>query len=157
MKEDISLNEHDYKSSEEASLLQATRGQRKIGWKAMPQGIVHIGWANREKQYMETNGTENKKNSIIRWKRLFLQVLTDYSLSCWKMRNETLHGANAEEGREIKLKRLQEKVRNLYGKKRNSQNTKKMLICNVYAQAGGIRSILFYVMDRKGRGNFKTT
>ena len=68
LKEDISLDEHDYKSSEEVSLLQALRGQRTIGWKSMLQGLVHIGWANRQNKYMETNGTENKKNSIIQWK-----------------------------------------------------------------------------------------
>ena len=45
-----------------------------------------------QSQYYRRMGTNTRKMNIGRWKKMFSIILTDYSLDCWKSRNESIHG-----------------------------------------------------------------
>ena len=47
---------------------------------------------------------------------MFINILTDYSNECWKMRYDVIHGDATEEGKSKKMGRLVEQVKELHKK-----------------------------------------
>ena len=74
------------------SLIIALKGQELIGWTGLCQGFYHKEWARVQSRYYRRMGTNTRKMNIGRWKKMFSIILTDYSLDCWKSRNESIHG-----------------------------------------------------------------
>ena len=106
MNENIEINGADLRTDEELGLLVAIIGQKEIGWNAMLQGFVHVGWARSQQGHMTRNGLETKKSNIKQWKRMLVKTFTAYSLNCWKFQNEQLHGKTEKEGRTKKIDQL---------------------------------------------------
>ena len=48
---------------------------------------------------------------------MFSTILVDYSLECWKLRNETIHGKERDESRKIQQVKIKKHIRDLYAKK----------------------------------------
>ena len=93
-------------------------GQEKIGWKEMIQGYVHIDWVTIQAIYYRRQGLNKRLYNIKRWRRKFIEILTEYGKECWKMRNEAIHGTTVKEGRELRLERLRKQVEEIYKKRR---------------------------------------
>ena len=109
-------------------LAKAMRGQEKIGWKAMCQGFLHKDWATTQREHYNTLGVNTRYLNIGRWKKMMSNILCEYSLECWALRNEKIHGKTAPESRTIKLTNLRKQVRSLYGKKDQIRREKNKAI-----------------------------
>ena len=115
-----------------STLVKAMRGQERIGWKAMCQGFLHSYWAVTQKEHYNKLGVKTRYLNIGCWKKMMSNILCEYSLECWALRNEKIHGRTVPESRTIKLNNLQKQVRSLYGKKDHIQREKirRYLTCH---------------------------
>ena len=155
--ERISLGTEEFKTRDELDILVAMKGQEVIGWNAMLQGIIHKGWAICQKRHLDENGLATKSNRIKRWKRIFADALTTYSLSNWKYRNEQLHGTTFTEGKTLKMKRLRDQVRALYKKKkRDDAKGKEPSILYAFKEKTRVRVPLPYALGGSSRRGIKT-
>ena len=84
----------------------------------MIQGYVHIDWVTIQAIYYRRQGLNKRLYNIKRWRRKFIEILTEYGKECWKMRNEAIHGTTVKEGRELRLERLRKQVEEIYKKRR---------------------------------------
>ena len=48
---------------------------------------------------------------------MFSTIMTDYSLDCWKERNETIHGKEKDKSRQKQLITIRKQVRGLYARR----------------------------------------
>ena len=101
----------------ELSLNNAIRGQETIGWTSLCQGFHHKEWSKVQCKYYRQLGANPRTFNIARWKKMFSLILAEYSLDCWKQRNETIHGNEKELPRKKKLGKLRKQVRGLYANK----------------------------------------
>ena len=135
-------------SDGELSLKRTIVGQEKIGWKELCQGYCHKGWSIVQNRYYRWMGIDTKTMNITRWKKRFVTILGEYSLECWRLRNEILHGKDQEESSKIQLKKMRKKARLLYGKKEEIRGTKNYRIFEMplYKRLRfGIQSITLWV------------
>ena len=103
-------------SDGDMSLISALEGQQKIGWTCFCQGFYHKEWTTIQMRYYRRLGTNSRSLNIRRWKKLFSTILTDYSLECWKNRNESIHGNEIDESRKKKKAALGRQIKGLYNK-----------------------------------------
>ena len=122
-REEMDFVEELRENDGELSLSQTFRGQERIGWHELCQGFCHKGWAIVQNRYYRRNGIVTRTLNIERWKKMFSKILAEYCLSCWQMRNDTLHGKDMEETGKLQLKKAREKVRSLYKKKSELKGT----------------------------------
>ena len=48
---------------------------------------------------------------------MMCEILVDFSLDCWKQRNETIHGKEKDETRKKQLDNIRKQVKGLYTRK----------------------------------------
>ena len=113
MREEIEIGLEEI-GSEDETLWDALEGQAKIGWKPFCQGFYHVDWATTQQTDYRRKGLNTRTLNIKRWKKQFSTILTDYSLECWKLRNESIHGNDIHSSREKQLEPLRKKVKSLY-------------------------------------------
>ena len=99
------------------SLIISLQGQEKIGWTSLCQGYYHKGWAMTQSKYYRRLGSNSRTLNIRRWKKMFSTIMTDYSLDCWKERNETIHGKEKDKSRQKQLITIRKQVRGLYARR----------------------------------------
>ena len=99
------------------SLIISLQGQEKIGWTSLCQGYYHKGWAITQSKYYRRLGSNTRTLNIRRWKKMFSTIMTDYSLDCWKERNETIHGKEKDKSRQKQLITIRKQVRGLYARR----------------------------------------
>ena len=73
-------------------------------------------------------GKKSKLLNIGRWKKMFCTIMTDYSLDCWKLRNESIHGKETDTSRLKKKDRLQKQIKGLYKQRKELPESKKRRI-----------------------------
>ena len=110
------------------SLRIALTGQEEIGWSRLCQGFFHRGWTEIQRKHYRRSGKNSKILNIGRWKKMFSTILADYSLECWRMRNETLHGKEVDETRKTQLSKVKKQIKQLYGKKEILRGTSQFRI-----------------------------
>ena len=96
------------------SLCIALTGQEDIGWKRLCQGYYHKTWTIVQSKHYRRLGKNTRTLNIGRWKKMFSTILVDYSLECWKLRNETIHGKERDESRKIQQAKIKKQIRGLY-------------------------------------------
>jgi hypothetical protein len=106
------------------SMNQAMIGQEEIGWHKFCQGYCHLGWSQLQKRHYKCHSMNSKALSIERWKIMFTTILVEYSMDCWKQRNEYLHGKEVDESRQIRQKRIIKTMKELYKKRIEMRGTK---------------------------------
>ena len=109
------------------ALTIAINGQERIGWNCLCQGYAHKEWAKIQARYYRRMGIKSRTLNIGRWKKMFSKILTDFSLDCWKLRNESIHGNETDKSRKKKKGKLENQIKALYGKRnelRGSKNRK---------------------------------
>ena len=99
------------------SLCIALTGQEDIGWKRLCQGYYHKTWTTVQSKHYKRLGKNSRTQNIGRWKKMFSTILVDYSLECWKLRNETIHGKERDESRKIQQVKIKIHIRDLYARK----------------------------------------
>lgn len=130
------------------SLDRTLRGQEKIGWREFCQGYCHKGWSLIQNRYYRQTGLIKKTLNINRWKKSLVTILGDYSLDCWTMRNEILHGKEKEDSARLRLRNMRLKVKELYRMKNEIRGTKNYKIFDMpqYKRLRfGIQSITIWV------------
>lgn len=113
------------------NLQVAIKGQEIIGWTAMIQGFVHKDWAEIQNNHYKRTGLNKRIYSKKRWKREFVNIVTQYGKDCWTSRNEAIHGKTTTEGRTMRLERLRNQVKQLYGKRRETTQKQKKNLYSV--------------------------
>ena len=104
------------------------KGQNEIRWVAMMQGYVHKEWSEIQEKYYMDMGLNSRIYCKKRWRREFINILTQYSRECWMWRNEAIHGKTVVEGRDLRLNKLCEQVKKIYAKRREmSEKQRKNL------------------------------
>ena len=116
--EEIDIEDDNMKELRTKEYRKVLEGQKKIGWKEMIQGYVHIDWVTIQAIYYRRQSLNKRLYNIKRWRRKFIEILTEYGKECWKMRNEAIHGTTVKEGRELRLERLRKQVEEIYKKRR---------------------------------------
>ena len=105
------------------SLGIALMGQEEIGWDRMCQGYYHKAWTTVQGKYYRRMGKNSKFLNIGRWKKMFSTILVEYSLDCWRLRNETIHGKERDESRKKQLDTIKKQIKNLYSQKETLKGT----------------------------------
>ena len=98
MGDEVQLDDISFATEDERALLPALLGQQEIGWEELLKGFPHVGWAKAQSDHYRRNGLHSKLFSERRWKRMFINILTDYSNECWQMRNDVIHGDEKDKG-----------------------------------------------------------
>ena len=116
-REEMNFEWEYLKKDGELSLIAALEGQEKIGWKSFCQGYCHSEWSRVQSRHYAKLGTTTRTLNIKRWKRMMCEILADFSLECWKQRNETIHGKEKDETRKKQLDNIRKQVKGLYARK----------------------------------------
>ena len=90
-------------------IMTAVRQQTQIGWCNVRRGFISSSWAGIQYMVDKYNNNASKE-----WNKLFVKWMMDVSWEMWQWRNQALHGSNIKEGREKKLKNLQDIVSVLF-------------------------------------------
>ena len=61
-------------------------------------------------------------------------ILTDYSIDCWKLRNESIHGKEKDESRKKNKERIGKQIKGLYEKKNELKGVTRRRVFNIPLQ-----------------------
>ena len=114
---ELDLDWEELQKDGDMSLSIALQGQEEIGWYRMCQGYYHKAWAIVQRKHYKCMGTNSKQLNIGRWKKMFSTILVEYSLDCWRSRNETIHGKERDESRKKQLETIKKHIKQLYSQK----------------------------------------
>ena len=128
LNEDINFDWDELHRDGDMALSLALIGQEAIGWNCLCQGFIHVEWAKIQARHYRRMGEKSKLLNIGRWKKMFCTILTDYSLDCWKLRNESIHGKETDTSRLKKKGRLQKQIKGLYKQRKELPESKKRRI-----------------------------
>ena len=99
--EEMDFDWEDLHRDGDMSLIIAIEGQKRIGWNCLCQGFYHTEWARVQRKHYKRLGKDTRVLNIRRWKKMFSTILTDFSIDCWKLRNESIHGQEKDVSRKI--------------------------------------------------------
>jgi hypothetical protein len=99
-------------------LCNAMSEQYKIGWTAFIQGFHSRHWMITQNEYCSDAGLSSYVSTGNVWASRFIGLLYDYADDIWKHRNGIVHGTKIKESRQVRLARLQQKVKEYYDKPR---------------------------------------
>ena len=117
-KEDISFDWEEQHRDGDMALTIAIQGQQRIGWNCLCQGFYHKEWARIQQRHYQRLGKKSRSLNITRWKKMFSTIMAEYSLECWKMRNESIHGKENGDSRLLRKEKIGKLIKGLYGKKK---------------------------------------
>lgn len=100
--------------SEVACLLQqAVNEQSAIGWDKLLLGIGTGTWKVIQ-DVIDTGHPKPPRRSSTAWMNAAMHQLLKFSLRCWKQRNACVHGSTRLEQKQIALKNVREKIKEIY-------------------------------------------
>ena len=116
--------EHNIKVNGRVELFLSTAmsEQFKIGWTAFIQGFHSSHWMITQNEYCSDEGLSSYVSTGNVWASRLIGLLHEYADDIWKHRNGivhgTKHGTKLKESRQVRLGRLQQKVKDYYDKPR---------------------------------------
>ena len=97
-------------------LLEAITTQASIQQQYLAQGYIVSEWSAVQHRWDKASGASKDNFS---WGMELVTCLHAYVISCWKERNEVEHGAALDENKMQRKKKIMERVRQLYNKRRH--------------------------------------
>ena len=94
-------------------LHSAISEQTRIGWDKLLVGLGSSAWITLQ-DYLDSNNPKPPQRSAIDWFNRAAHSLLKFSLRCWKIRNNMVHGATQKEQKTIALQKARERITNLY-------------------------------------------
>mmetsp|Transcript_6110 Transcript_6110/g.6632 ORF Transcript_6110/g.6632 Transcript_6110/m.6632 type:complete len:139 (+) Transcript_6110:217-633(+) len=104
----------------ELFLSNAMNEQFKIGWTAFIQGFHSSHWMITQNEHRSDEGLFSYVSTGNVWASPFIVHLYDYADDIWKHHNGIVHGTKLKESRQVRLARLQQKVKDYYDKRRDA-------------------------------------
>ena len=89
--------------------------QQSIGYDLFLKGIITKEWTFAQKEYWKNN--PKKRYGAEGWTPRFIQSIVTVTTGMWRFRNDLLHGKTLTETKELKKKRLRERIEELYKEK----------------------------------------
>ena len=129
--EDMDFDWEEMHRDGDMSLTIAVQGQEQIGWNCLCQGFYHKEWANIQRRHYQRLGKKTRTLNIRRWKKMLSTILTDYSIDCWKLRNESIHGKEKDESRKKNKERIGKQIKGLYEKKNELKGVTRRRVFNI--------------------------
>ena len=130
-KEEMQFDWDEMNRDGDMSLSIALVGQESIGWNCLCQGFVAKEWSRIQARHYRRLGKKSRTLNIARWKKMFSTILTDYSIDCWKLRNESLHGKETDSSREKQLGKLKKQIKGIYGQRGEMSGENKRKVFNM--------------------------
>jgi hypothetical protein len=93
--------------------------QNLIGWEKFLKGFISKDWGALQGQYYrQQHLTHNRRYTKTAWVQNLLLQLHYYRHGIWKVRNDTLHGGNTKEQKQLVRAQMIKEVKALYRKNR---------------------------------------
>ena len=90
--------------------------QENIGYDLFLKGIITKEWTFAQREYWKTN--PKRRFGAEGWTSKFIHSIMMVTIGMWKFRNELIHGKTLLETKELKKKRLKERIEELYKEKK---------------------------------------
>ena len=130
-REELIFDWEELQSDGDMAMTIAIEGQIRIGWNCLCQGFYHKEWARIQLRYYQRMGKNTRALNIRRWKKMFSTILTEYSIDCWKLRNESIHGNEKDESRKKRKMALGQQIRGLYKNKEELSGKTRRRVFNL--------------------------
>ena len=120
------------------NLKESTFQQRELGTHSIPKGYRCNGWTEVQNMW-ETQSLHSKKKC--HWGKESLTAVPSYIHSCWKLRNDIIHGNSEKSKSQIKQETIIHAIEHLHTLKRAKFNDREKKFSN-YQLHKGWRGVL---------------
>ena len=93
--------------------VEAIKENQHLSQSSFAKGFHSKKWQEAQREWIRRL-PKSKRNTIEKWSRDLIIATHTYSYEMWKSRNAVAHGENQQEGKQIKQKRVNSRVEELY-------------------------------------------